>query len=59
MAIVVVISVFAQSPHAFKYQAVVRDNTGEITSNQTVSFRISIWNVTARGTIVNQEAPFK
>ncbi|MCD4789553.1 MAG: hypothetical protein K8R37_06085, partial [Bacteroidales bacterium] len=45
----------AQPPQAFKYQAVVRDNTGEIISNQSVGIRISIHDATAGGTIIYQE----
>nr|NQU91758.1 hypothetical protein [Bacteroidota bacterium] len=45
----------AQIPQSFNYQAVVRDNTGEIISNQTVGIRISIHDATASGTIVYQE----
>lgn len=33
---------FAQSANAFKYQAVIRDNSGKIITNSYVSFRISI-----------------
>ena len=53
--ITMVISVLAQPPQAFKYQAVVRDATGEIISNQAVDVRISIHNATSGGTIVYQE----
>ncbi len=35
-------SSFAQAPQKFNYQAVVRDNSGNILANQAVSFRISI-----------------
>ncbi len=49
------IVLLAQSPQAFKYQSVVRDNSGEIIASQSVSFRISIHDVTAGGTIVYQE----
>jgi len=45
----------AQPPQAFKYQAVVRDNTGEILSNQVVGIRISIHDSIAGGTVVYQE----
>lgn len=45
----------AQSPPAFSYQAVIRDNTGEFLANQTVGIRISIHTATATGTIVYQE----
>ena len=55
MVIAVAITATAQPPQAFKYQSVVRDNTGEILSNQSVSFRISIHNGSAGGTVVYQE----
>ncbi|MCD4747425.1 MAG: tail fiber domain-containing protein [Bacteroidales bacterium] len=45
----------SQPPQAFKYQAVVRDNAGEILQNQAVGIRISIHNKTAAGYIVYQE----
>ncbi|MCB2218977.1 MAG: DUF1566 domain-containing protein [Bacteroidetes bacterium] len=32
----------AQAPQAFKYQTVVRDNTGNVMTNHNVSFRMSI-----------------
>ncbi|MCK9401212.1 MAG: hypothetical protein M0Q51_14635 [Bacteroidales bacterium] len=32
----------SQVPHAFKYQAVIRDTTGVVISNQLVSLRISL-----------------
>jgi len=43
---------FAQSPQAFKYQAVARDLTGNVLANQNVSFRISILQTSATGTSV-------
>lgn len=49
------VSLFCQPPFAFKYQAVVRDGTGEIISNQAVDIRISIHDATPGGTIVYQE----
>jgi len=49
------ISLFAQIPHSFKYQTVVRHSSGEVISNQTVSFKISIHDGSAGGTIVYQE----
>ena len=36
------LSVVAQVPAAFNYQAVVRDGAGTVVSNQNVSFRISL-----------------
>lgn len=37
-----VYSASAQSPQALKYQAVARDNNGDLLANQNVTFRISI-----------------
>ncbi|MCD4696361.1 MAG: hypothetical protein K8S16_09000 [Bacteroidales bacterium] len=48
-------TVFAQSPEAFKYQAVVRDGTGELITNTLVNFRMSIRQGSAGGTIIYQE----
>ncbi len=44
------IFVIAQSPQAFKYQTVIRDNGGEVLSNQNVSFQISILEGSITGT---------
>src|SRR3989339_79061 len=41
-AIIMVAITFAQTPNAFKYQAIARDVAGNIIQNQNVSFRISI-----------------
>ena len=49
------LSTFAQSPQAFKYQAVARDNSGSILSNQNVSFRVSLLQTNASGTAVYVE----
>ena len=40
-------TIMAQTPNAFKYQAVVRDNAGQIIVNQNVGFRISILQTSA------------
>lgn len=45
----------AQSPEAFKYQAVARDAGGQILANQSVSFQISILQGSASGTSVYSE----
>ena len=45
----------AQTPSAFKYQAVVRTNLGQIIVNQQVGFKISILKTTATGTAVYVE----
>ncbi len=55
LTMAIALTSLAQFPQAFKYQAVVRDNVGEILENQLVSFRFSIRDVTAGGTIVYQE----
>ena len=36
-------AVFSQSPEAFKYQAVVRDNSGQAIPNQDMGFKIVIY----------------
>jgi len=45
----------AQSPQSFRYQAVIRDASGEILANGLVNFRMSIHNASASGTIIYQE----
>jgi len=42
VAVLSAVSLFAQPPQSFKYQAVARDNEGNVIANQNVSFRISI-----------------
>ena len=54
--IFIVISLFAQPPQAFNYQAVVRNSSGEIIANQLVGVRINIRNITVAGTIIYQES---
>ncbi|MFC2151451.1 hypothetical protein ACFLSE_02905 [Bacteroidota bacterium] len=49
------ISMFAQVPDAFKYQAVIRNSSGEIIPNQNISLRISILDGSASGTNVFTE----
>jgi hypothetical protein len=49
------IATSAQSPEAFKYQAVARDAGGQILANQSVSFQISILQSSASGTSVYSE----
>ncbi|MEZ5198474.1 MAG: hypothetical protein R2764_19435 [Bacteroidales bacterium] len=55
LAFIASASVFCQPPQSFKYQAVVRDATGEIMSNQSVDLRISIRNGSSGGIILYQE----
>ena len=46
---------FGQSPEKMNYQAVARDNAGNILSNQLISFRISILQTSSTGTSVYNE----
>ena len=48
--------VFAQAPQSFKYQAVVRDGSGNLIANQSVNIRVSIRETSAGGTVVYQES---
>jgi len=53
--ITIAITVLAQAPQAFKYQAVARDNAGSLLVSQDVSFRISILEGSTTGTAVYVE----
>jgi hypothetical protein len=48
-------TVNAQAPQSFNYQAVARDASGVVLSNQAVSFRISLLQGSATGTNVYSE----
>ncbi|WP_158867904.1 hypothetical protein [Maribellus comscasis] len=48
-------SLYPQVPGAFSYQAVVRNLTGDVLSNQDVTFRISILQDSESGTVVYVE----
>ena len=45
----------AQAPQAFKYQAVARDNSGNVIVNQNIGFRISILQGSPSGSAVYSE----
>lgn len=45
----------AQAPLLFKYQTVVRDNSGNIIANQNVSFKISILENSINGNSIYEE----
>ncbi len=45
----------AQAPNSFNYQAAVRDADGKILANKVVSFRISILETSANGTVAYME----
>lgn len=49
------ITTIAQPPQSFKYQAVIRNNAGEILQNQNVGIRISIRHASAGGAVVYRE----
>ncbi|MEZ5196816.1 MAG: FISUMP domain-containing protein [Bacteroidales bacterium] len=55
LLILILASVFAQAPKTFRYQAIARDNTGNIISNQDVSFRVSILGGEPGGIIIYTE----
>jgi len=49
------ITVWAQAPNAFKYQAVARDAAGNIIANKNVGFKISILKSSTTGNAVYAE----
>lgn len=54
-AVLLTASLFAQSPEKMSYQAVIRDSSNNLITNQTVGIKISILQGTATGTIVYSE----
>ncbi len=55
-ALLLTLSMYAQSPEAFNYQAVVRDGSGNIIANQSIGVQISILQTTATGTVIFSES---
>ena len=55
-AILLTLSMYAQSPEAINYQAVVRDGSGNIIANQSIGVQISILQTTATGTVIFSES---
>ena len=49
------VSAFAQVPQSFKYQAVVRGNSGNVLVNQLVSFQLTILKDNPNGVVVYSE----
>ena len=45
----------AQAPQAFPYQAVARAASGNLLSNQTISIRMSVLDLTSTGTVLYRE----
>ena len=54
-AILITASVFAQAPNKMSYQAVIRNNSNVLVTNQTVGMQISILQSSANGTSVYTE----
>lgn len=54
-AVLCVAMLWAQSPQAFKYQAVIRNNQGKVLVNQLVSLQISILQDNPMGDVVYME----
>jgi len=52
----IISTVISQTPQAFKYQAVARYSNGDLIQDQSVSFRISILQGAASGTLIYQES---
>ncbi len=50
-----IIGLFAQTTENFNYQAVIRDNDGELISNQQVDIRLTIIESTASGNEIYRE----
>ena len=46
---------YAQAPQAIPYQAVARDNTGNLIANQSISLRFSIHDLTVSGVVIYKE----
>lgn len=49
------VTLYAQAPQSFSYQAVARDMAGNIIANKAVSLRFSILDGSSSGTLVYQE----
>jgi len=54
-AVLITVSVFAQTPEKMSYQAVIRDASDNLVVNQTVGMQISILKGSAGGTVVYSE----
>jgi hypothetical protein len=47
--------VFSQTPEGINYQAVIRNNTGNLVASTTVAIRVQVRQTTATGSVVYQE----
>ncbi len=55
LTLVISISSIAQSPNSFKYQAVIRDNSGTPLVNQGIGVKLSILSSSSSGTVEYSE----
>jgi len=55
VSVIFSILIFAQSPQGFKYQAVYRDNSGNIISNQNIAVQIKLLQDSITGAVVFEE----
>jgi hypothetical protein len=53
--VLVITFIIAQTPQAFKYQAVARNSSGTLITNQLVAFRITVLQGGPSGTMIYQE----
>ena len=50
------ITIFAQSPQAIKYQAVARDNAGNLLPNQNIGIKLSVLQGGPTGSVIYAES---
>jgi hypothetical protein len=55
IALIASVTIYAQAPNSFKYQAVVRDASSNIIANKNVSFRLSVYKTSITGAVVYSE----
>lgn len=53
--IIVSLYAYAQAPQSFSYQAVARNTSNALLSNQNIHIRFTVHNISANGTLVYQE----
>ena len=56
VGIVMSLNMISQTPQGFKYQAIVRDNSGNLLAEQSVNFIIEILSGTVDGPVVYSES---
>jgi len=55
LLLLIVVTTFTQPPQAFKYQAIVRNASGEIISSESIEVQISILDGWGAGPVIYQE----